>query len=206
MGLTARDGAQRRLRGVALTLLEQARREMGAGRAIVRRQCEHAAQSIRGCGVVAMKDQDPPELVENVGASGRSIACGRQDAHGPRNVIGLMQQAPEVELQIDAVGRELKAGLYRADRLVVLAGLGDLPGEFLEGREIWRTARRRAPKLRDAVRGAPGAAQQRAEQGLDLAIIAAACNPLERSDRLPAPILPHQRVREQKRGMSVRAV
>ncbi|MGY4312548.1 hypothetical protein ACVWW1_001851 [Bradyrhizobium sp. JR3.5] len=153
-----------------------------------------------------MKDQDPPELVKNVRASRRSITCGGQDTRSPREVIGIMQQPPEIELQIDAAGGKREAGLDRADRLVVLTGLGKLPGEFLKRREIWWAACRRAPKLCEAVRGAPCTAQQCAKQGLDLAIVAAACKPLERCNRLASPLLPHQGMRQQKRGVSVRAV
>lgn len=79
-----------------------------------------------------MKDQDPPELIENVEASRRSIARGCQDARSPREVTGVMQQPPEIELQIDAARGKREAGFDRADRLVVLTGLGKLPGEFLK--------------------------------------------------------------------------
>ena len=132
LGLTTNDGAQRRLGSVALTLLEKRCGEVGAGRAIVGVLGEHAAERISGRGVVAMKDQHPPELVENVEASRRSVARCRQDTRSPREVIGIMQQPPEIELQIDAVGGQRKTCLDRVDRLDVSTGLGKLPGEFLK--------------------------------------------------------------------------
>ena len=115
----------------------------------------------------------------------------------------LQVQASEVQLQIDGFRRQCKTAFDDDDGLVEASGPGELPGEFLEGRQKWRAPRRRLAQLFDRFRAASGAAQRRPKQGFDTGVASAARGSFEGRNRLPCPVESEQGMSQDRCGGSV---
>ena len=83
-------------------------------------------------------------------------------------------QASKVQLQFNGFRCQCKTAFDDGNGLLEASGLGELTGEFLEGRQKWWAPRRGPAQLFNRLRTASGAAQRRPEQGCNTGIAIAA--------------------------------
>ena len=88
-----------------------------------------------GCeGIFAVQQQNARELFQYVEVARRSIASFCKDLARLGAVVYLEVQASKVQLQINGFRCQCKTTYDDGDALIDASGLGELAGEFPEGR------------------------------------------------------------------------
>jgi hypothetical protein len=190
----------------AFSHLQKACGKVGARQGVFWAQCKRVAKGVGSSGVFSIKEQGSTELCQNIRTSRRSVARDRQDRASFCAFIVLEQQAPKIDLQVDALRRQCEPILYSVDGFVEMSGFGKLACEFLKSGQIRWTPRSGTAQLLDAICRATRTAQRSAKQGFDFRVAAAAHRPLEWHDRITRTLLSDQGMSQDEDGAPIRAV
>ena len=203
MGSAAERRTQAGLAGGAITHFQKARGQICARQGIVRTMRQRMPVGIGGGGIFALQQQNASERCQYFGATRRSIASFRKDRARLAAVVMVEVQASEVQLQINGFRCQCKTAFDDADGLVEASDLGELAGQFLEGRQKWWAPRRGPAQLFNRFRIASGAAQRRPKQGFDSGIAIAPRCLFEGLDRLPSTVQSEQGLSQYRYGSGV---